>query len=239
MPPSRRMSLLSPIELGLLLVTLLALTQCCFAQQQYLLPQFTSTNVSRLRALATLGRITNSSLLVEAGDMRFLEEPATISENQKSFDELAQVILAGPEHYVVEHRRNLNIIYPVSPGKPRNRILTLQLGRFTFNGSSVSSLSPNLGFQISQVTGCHLNGFAYGGPPMDIGIPHFDLGSATFEEVVEQAARAPIPTMWIVLPDNGETGCIANPNSLWQVGIYGDPKFPFAFRKAIGPQLLR
>lgn len=239
MPPSRRMSLLASIEPGLLLVTILALAHGCLARAQARVPQFTATNVSRLRALATLGRITNSSLLVEAGDMRFLEEPVTISENQKSFDELVQVILAGAEHYVVKHQHDLNIIYPVEPGKPRNRILTLQLGRFSFKGDSVSSLSPNLAFQISQVTGCHVNGSAYAGPPMDIGIPHFDLGSATFEDVVEQAARAPIPTMWIVLPDDGERGCIPAPGNLWQVGIYGDSKLPYPFREATGPQLLR
>jgi len=74
---------------------------------------------------------------------------------------------------------------------------------------------------------------------MDVGIPDFDLQSATFEEIVEQTAKAPIPTMWIVLPDSGERGCIANPDSLWQVGIYNnDTRSTFAFREAIGPILV-
>ena len=74
---------------------------------------------------------------------------------------------------------------------------------------------------------------------MDIGIPNFDLRSATFEGIVERAAKAPIPTMWIVLPDSGEPGCIADPGHLWQVGIYNDTGFPNAFREAIGPILVR
>ena len=209
------------------------------AQATLQLQQFTVTDTSRLHALEALGRMINSSLLVEAGDMRFLEEHVTISEDKKSFDELIRAILPGSEHYVVIRRGALRIIYPRTPRKPRNRILTLPLGRFSFKGRSVSSLSPNLAFQIREVTGCHRKGFAGAGPTMDIGIPTFDLRSATFERVVEQAAKAPIPTMWVVLPDADQRGCISDPGSLWEVGIYNSGPVPFAFREAIGPTLVR
>jgi hypothetical protein len=220
--------------------TILACTPAALAQEPSLLEQFTVTDTSRLRALATLGRITKSSLLVEAGDMRFLEESVTLSEHQKSFDELVRAILPGNENYVVRRRGTLKIIHPVAPRKPLNRILTLQLGSFSFKSKTVSTLSPNLAFRIREVTGCNPQGFAYAGPPMDTGIPDFDLPSATFEEIIEQTAKAPTPTMWIVLPDSGERGCISDPGSLWQVGIYNDnAQFPFAFREASGPTLVR
>ena len=212
------------------------------AQAPPQLQQFTVTDTSRLHALATLGRMMNSSLLVEAGDMRFLYEHVTISENQRSFGELIRAILPGNEQYVARRRGALTIIYPRTPRKPRNRILTLPLGRFSFKGTSVSSLSPYLAFQIREVTGCHPTGYAGAGPPMEVGISAFDLRAATFETVVEQAAKAAIPTMWVVLPDSGQRGCLSDPGSLWEVGIYnrGDsPRFPFAFREAIGPTLVR
>lgn len=158
---------------------ILAHTPYCVPQEFVRVPQFTVTDISRLHALATLGRMTDSSILIEAGDMPFLEEPVTISEHQKSFDELVRVVLPGSENYKVKRRGALSIIYPLTPRKPRNRILTLQLGRFSFKNKSVSSLSPRLAFQIQEVTGCHPQGFAYSGPPLDSAIPDFDLSSAT------------------------------------------------------------
>jgi hypothetical protein len=216
----------------------LAQSLSCVAQHSRI-PQFTVTNVSRLHALATLGRVAHSSLLVEAGDLHFLQEPVTISENRKSFDELVHTILAGREDYAVMRKVPLNIIYPRKPGKPRNRILTLHLGQFSFKDKTLPALDGELAFAIAQVTGCHRQGYAIEGFG-ESDIPNFDLRSATFQLVVQQVAKAPTPTMWVVLPDSGERGCISDAGNLWQVGTYNKyTGSPFAFEASIGPQLVR
>jgi len=50
--------------------------------------QFTVAGSSRLHALANLGRITKSTLLIEGGDMTFLEEPVTLIAHEKTSNEL-------------------------------------------------------------------------------------------------------------------------------------------------------
>lgn len=200
--------------------------------------QFTVVGSSRLRALADLGRTAKSTLLVEGGDMGFLEERITLTAYQKTFDELIAAILDGQEWYRTKHQGSLTIIYPFAPAKPLNRILTIPLGEFLFTDDSVSGLDPYLAFRLSEATGCRPQGYGYGGPPMKVGIPKFNLPAATFEEVVEQVARASLPTMWVVLPDSGQTGCISDPGRMWQVGLYSETGIPWPFQQSIGPDLV-
>jgi hypothetical protein len=200
--------------------------------------QFTAVGSSRLHALADLGRITKSTLLVEAGDIGFLEKRITLTAYQKTLDKLIAAIVDGKETYKVKHQGSLTIIYPVAPANPLNRILTIPLGEFSFTGDSVSDLDPYLAFRLREVTGCRPQGYAYAGPPMQIGIPKFSLPAATFEEVVEQVARASLPTMWVVLPDSGQSGCMSDPGSMWQVGLYSETGIPWPFQQSIGPNLV-
>jgi hypothetical protein len=188
--------------------------------------------------LADLGRITKSTLLVEGGDMGFLEERITLTAYQKTLDELIAAVLDGKETYNVKHQGSLTIIHPLAPAKPLNRILTIPLGEFSSTGDSASGLDPYLAFRLREATGCRPQGYAYAGPPMQIGIPKFNLPAATFEEVIEQGARASLPTMWVVLPDSGQTGCISDPGSMWQVGLYSETGVPWPFQQSIGPDLV-
>jgi len=121
---------------------------------------------------------------------------------------------------------------------PTNRILGLPLGGISFNGKLISSLSPLLDFYIRKWTGCDPTGYGYAGPPMAVNVPAFTLRSATFQSVIERVADAPLPTMWVVLPDSGKSGCIPHPGSMWQVGLYAGSDSDSPFQESIGPQLV-
>lgn len=203
--------------------------------------RFEVTERSRLAALAKLGAVTKTSLLVEGGDMKFLAQPVTLSADHQTVDKLILNIMRGPEHYTTKHLGALVIIYPTRSLKVTNRILKLPLGPFSFKEKSLSSLDPLLSFRIRLATGCHPQGYVFTGPPLDLDIPPFSLKSATFEGIIEQVAKAPEPTMWVVLPDAGERGCIDNPGNLWEVGFYNyDPNAnQLSFRQSYGPQIVK
>jgi hypothetical protein len=201
--------------------------------------RFTVEGQSRLAALALVGRMTNSSLLIEGGDIDFLKAPVSLSENDRSSKELIALLLRGEERYTVTQKGRLTIAYPLAPRRPLNRILTLQLVHFHFKGGSVSGLDPYLDFKIREATGCRPQGFGYSGPPMNAGIHAFDLSAGTFEDVVVHAANAAVPTMWVVLPDSRQYGCISDPGSMWEVGMYGEESLRWPFRESIGPDLVQ
>lgn len=67
--------------------------------------------------------VTESTLLIEGGDLGFLEERISLISLQKTSDELIVAILDGKESYKAKHQGSLTIIYPVAPAKPLNRIL--------------------------------------------------------------------------------------------------------------------
>jgi len=203
------------------------------------LDRFVVSGVSRLSALARLGAATQSTLLIVCGDMHFLSEPVSLSESHKTQDELIIAILHGRERYLPIHRGLLSIVSPTRPLVPTNRILGLPLGGISFNGKSISSLSPLLDFYIRKSTGCGPTGYGYAGPPLEVNIPPFTLRSATFQSVIERVAGASLPTMWVVLPDSGKSGCIPDPASMWQVGLYADSDSSNPFQESIGPQLVR
>lgn len=62
----------------------------------------------------------------------------------------------------------------------------------------------------------------------------------TFEDVVERVADGPAPTMWVMKPDDGTSGCIEDPESEWEVGFmnYDLPGTGPVFRQLAGPQLV-
>lgn len=171
--------------------------------------------------------------------MNFLETPVSLSADHRTFDELVSLILRGKEQYTVRHEGRLTIIYPLAPRHPLNRILTVQLHHFRFTAGSVSLLEPYLGNKIREATGCHLEGGFVNGLAMDIGIPEISLSSAVFADIVARVANADVPTMWVVVPDSGERGCILDPWRMWQVGIYGDGEAEPPLRWSSGPQLVR
>jgi hypothetical protein len=202
------------------------------------LDRFAVSGISRLNALARLGAATQSTLLIVCGDMHSLSQPVTLSESHKTQDEVIIAILTGREHYLPTHRGSLIIVSPTRPSAPINRILGLQLGGISFNGQSISSLSPLIAFYIRKSTGCNPTGYGYAGPPMAVNIPAFTLRSATFQSVVMRVADASLPTMWVLLPDAGKSGCIPDPGSMWQVGLYAGTDSDNPFQESIGPQLV-
>jgi len=205
---------------------------------------FECRNKSRLGCLARAGAATGASLLIEAGDLNFLQQSMSLSIDHASLRCVIGVILKGREDYAVRQQEKLLIVRPARPAKPLNRILSLPLGPLSIDDRSISSLDSRLGFEIRRVTGCRPQGYAYAGPPLDAGIPPVKLNAATFEKIVTAVASAVEPSMWIVMPDSGEIGCISSPTSEWQVGLYAvgifaDPKGNYIFQGSIGPQLVK
>jgi hypothetical protein len=202
------------------------------------LDRFVVSGVSRLNALARLGAATDSTLLIVCGETHFLNETITLDASHKTQDEIIIAILHGRERYLPIHRGLLIVVSPTAPSVPTNRILELPLGKIAFDGKSISSLSPLLAFYIRTSTGCNPSGYGYAGPPMVANIPPFTLRSATFQSVLERVAGASLPTMWVLLPDSGKSGCIPDPGSMWQVGLYAGPNSDNPFQESIGPQLV-
>jgi hypothetical protein len=169
--------------------------------------------------------------------MHFLSEPVSLSESHKTQDELIIAILHGRERYLPIHRGLLSIVSPTRPAVPTNRILGLPLGGISFNGKSISSLSPLLDFYLRKSTGCGPTGYGYAGPPLAVSIPPFTVRSATFQSVIERVAAH--HCLRCGLPDSGKSGCIPDPASMWQVGLYADSDSSNPFQESIGPQLVR
>jgi hypothetical protein len=207
--------------------------------------QFQVHGLSRLAALENLGFATGTSLLIEGGDIKFLQQPITMTAHRDTVAGVIHTILHGKENYKIHRRGALLILRPAAPSRPPNRILKLRMTDFSFTGNSISSLSPLIGFYLREATGCDPQGYAYVGPPMSLDIPPIHLKSASFQDIVERVASASQPTMWIVKPDTGERGCISNPHDLWQVILYGG-RLGFhkengqqrPFRESTGPQLV-
>jgi hypothetical protein len=193
---------------------------------------------SRLAALADLGARTRTSLLVEAGNLAFLQQEIPAPKPLPEFADEVEVILSGPELYRVKRLGKLMVIAPEKPARPTNRILRLQLGPLSFTGKSISDLNPLISVRIQQVTGCAGVGFVQTGLRFDLAIPSFSKETIVFEDVIEQVANAPEPTMWVIGPDDGTSGCIADPQ--WEVGFFDyATRHPRpVFRQSVGPQLV-
>lgn len=194
---------------------------------------------SRLAALAQLGAITNTTLLVEAGDLAFLQAPVSVSFDHTTVALAVRSILRGLGSYKIRDEGALLILS--TPG-PANRILKLPLGAFTFTDHSISSLHPLLAYAIRRATGCNPQGYGWAGPLMDLDIPPIHLAQATLEQILVKVADASEASMWVIGLEPSSAGCVNDPASQWQVGLYGFGR-GFAgcatpFRESVGPPLV-
>jgi hypothetical protein len=218
-------------------------TSVAFSQEvepsQRSVDRFQVEGVSRLAALAKLGAFTNTTFLVEAGDLLALQTPVVVTADHTTVSKVIRDILRGLDSYKIRNEGALLILS--TPGQP-NRTLTLPLGRFTFTGDSISSIHPLLQYAIRRATGCNPQGYGWGGPPMHLPIPSFQLAQATLEKVVAKVAHASEASMWIVGPEPLLRGCIDNPAARWQVGLYGFgrgfSRCETIFRESVGPPLV-
>lgn len=200
---------------------------------------FQVEGVSRLATLAKLGALTNTTLLVEAGDLLALQAPVVIKADHTTVAIVIREILRGLDSYKIRNEGALLILS--TPGKP-NRTLTLPLGPFTFTGDSISSIHPLLAYAIRRATGCNPQGYGWAGSSMNLAIPSFQFAQATLEQIVAKVADAPEASMWVVGPEPILNGCIDDPAARWQVGLYGSGRgfssCGTIFRESVGPQFV-
>ncbi|WP_353070545.1 hypothetical protein RBB75_20870 (plasmid) [Tunturibacter empetritectus] len=199
---------------------------------------FQVEGASRLAALAKLGALTNTTLLVEIDRLQFMQMPVFVTDSHSTVGALIRRIIGKQGLYTI---RNEGALLIIAGAKVRNRVLDLPLGHFTFKGSAISSLHPLLAYSIRVATGCRVQGYGWAGPAMDLNIPAIDLSHATFEKVVARVAEAPEASMWIVEPESSSTGCIDDPASHWQVGLYGFGRLAGCqspFQASVGPSFV-
>ena len=193
---------------------------------------------SKLAALAKLGAQTNTSLLIEVDSLVALQAPITLAMQATTVGGVVQRLL--PPGYVFHDQDSLLIVSPRSGAK--NRVLTLPLGSFKLHPDGISGLEPYLAFTIQRATGCNPKGFGWGGPLMSVAIPQISLANATFVQIVARVADAPEASMWIVTRETTTKGCIHDPASKWQVGLYGFGKgstgCQLPFRESVGPEFI-
>jgi hypothetical protein len=229
--------------LAWLVIVLLTSAASCqpVKPRERLISHFQVEGVSRLAALAKVGALTNTTLLVEAGSLAFLQAPVVMTVDDTTVAIVIHEILRGLDSYKLRDEGALLIL---STSGRLNRTLNLPLGTFTFTGHSISDLQPLMAYFVRRATGCNPQGFGWAGPPMDLDIPPIQLARATLEQIIARVADAPEASMWIVGPEPSSRGCIDNPTSRWQVGLYG---YGFGraltgcgtpFRETVGPPLL-
>lgn len=205
-----------PLACALLLCASTTMQPQSRPPEQRLIPTFAVRQTSRLSALARLGALTKTSILVEADSLRFLQEPVSIVTQHATVFAVATEILRGPEPYSIRQQAELLIVFST---RHRSRMLTLPLGPFRFTGNSLSVLSALLGSQVSAATGCEPSGWATAGPSLDLAIPPIQLTSATFEQIAAVVAQSPEPSMWVVEPDPTDTGCVPIPAPTGRLGF--------------------
>ncbi len=224
-------------------LAIVLLTSAALCQQvkpsERVVDHFQVAGASRLAALARLGASTNTTLLVEAGRLAFLQAPVAMSFDHTTVAIVIRGILRGLDSYKIRDEGALLILS--TPG-PSNRILKLPLGAFTFTGHSISSLHPFLAYTIRRATGCNPQGYGWAGPPMDLDIPPIHIAQATLEQIIVKVADAPEASMWVIGPEPSLKGCIDDPASRWQMGLYGFGRgftgCGTPFRESVGPPLV-
>jgi hypothetical protein len=172
----------------------------------------------RLGALAKVGALTGTSMLLEVGDMAFLQKPVEVKVARTTVRDAVKQVMGDAERYTL---RDYGALLVLSTARVNDRMLNLPLGRFRFDGFGFSSFDPLLAEAIREASGCEPMGTAWAGPELGVEIPKIDIEQATFERVVARIADAPEPTMWIVQTKRRPGGCIENPNSSWETGVYG------------------
>ena len=166
--------------------------------EERVVPTFAVHDTPRLSALARLGALTGTSILVEADSLPFLQAAISVVAQRATVFAVATEILRGAEPYSLRQEGDLLIVFST---RNRSRMLTLPLGPFRLTGNSLSVLSAVLNSQLSVATGCKPRGWAIAGASLDLSIPPMQLTSASFEQVVALAAQAPEPSMWVVEPE--------------------------------------
>src|SRR5260370_2668270 len=149
--------------------------------------EFQVRGLARLAALENLGFATGTSLLIEGGDIKFLQQPITMTADRDTVAGVINTILHGKENYTILRRGALLILHPAAPSRPLNRILKLRMTDFSFTGNSISSLSPMIGFYLRKTTGGDPQGYAYVGPPMSLYIPPIHLKSPSSQSIATHA----------------------------------------------------
>lgn len=196
------------------------------------------TGASRLAALAKLGSLTNTTFLVEIDRLHSFKVPVHLRIDNTTVDGVMRQLL--PAEYIVRERGSLLIVSPRAGA--RNRVLTLPLAQFRMHPEGISSVEPYLAFTVRRATGCKPQGYGWAGPPMQLAIPDISFTHATLEKIVGRVADAPEASMWIVTRESSITGCINDPASKWQVGLYGFGRASTGcqtpFRESVGPSFI-
>lgn len=120
--------MLIKICVGLLLANIVLVAQTIQPSERRV-EHFEVRGASRLAALAKLGSLSNTSLLVEVDSIPELQTPVSFSIDHTTVSAVARRLL--PEEYVFRDVGSLLIISPRAGA--RNRILTLSLGSFALH----------------------------------------------------------------------------------------------------------
>ncbi len=193
---------------------------------------------SRLTALAKLGSLIGTTILVEAAALPYLQSPVTITVFRSTVGEVARKILG--DSYTWRQKDALFIVEPVQGA--RNRLLDLRLATFDTTGTSISSLYPYLEYRLALATGCKPGGFGWAGPPGEIGLVPIHIADATLENVLARTAEARDATMGILPAEPSQYGCVRSAFVAAEVGVYGfGHNFALClqpFSTSVGPDLL-
>ena len=200
---------------------------------------FESEGKSRLVALARLGAAMHTSILVESGSLKFLQEPITLRADAEPLGSVLNRIVSGPEHYKVKLRGSLLVIYPTLPRAPINRLLSLNLGPIAYQGTTIFDLNQTVLYAIERASGCKAVGFVWAGLAFKLSIPPFQLASSTFEDVAEKVAESSERWMWVVAPKYHRPGCINELFGTSQLVVYDtEPGRYLPFSSSVGPSLV-
>ena len=198
------------------------LSVSCFAQEvapsKRPVEGFGVHGASRLAALARVGALTHTSLLVEAGEMKALQAYVHLDVGPTTVSEAVDRILGGGIPYTLREEGQLLIVFTATV---RDRMLDLSLGSIRFSGGGYPLLEGLLQTATRGASGCALMGTAWAGPVIATNLPPIQMANATFERVVARTAEGPEAAMWIVQTRARPSGCLEDPSGSWQFGIYG------------------
>ena len=182
------------------------------------IPALRVHGASRLAALARVGWLTHTSMLVEVGDMPALQAVVHFDTGPTTVRKDVHLIMGSRIPYTLRNKGRLLI---VSTATVHERMLALPLGPFHFAGGDYTSLDGSLEGALRTATGCPLMGWAWAGPEIAEGLPEIQLASATFEKIVARTADGPEAAIWIVQTRRRPHVCMGRPAFEWQFGIFG------------------
>ena len=162
---------------GVLLTNFVAMAQTIQPSKRQV-EHFEVTGASRLAALAKLGSLSNTSLLIEVDSLPELQAPVAISIDRTTVSAVAGRLL--PAEYVLRDVGSLLIISPRAGA--RNRILNLPLGLFALRPIGISGLEPFLGFTIGACHRLQTAGLLVGWPSHGPSDSRHLAGSCNFRE---------------------------------------------------------